>query len=81
MKVHEMIRDYYPAYYSIEHYPASQVVCIRKTSDEWGILGKFAMVSVATSVACNPRKRAQSFWIASGCSAMYGRKRNPSPMD
>ncbi len=41
MKVHEMIRDNYPEYYSIERYPADRVVCIRKTADEWGILGNF----------------------------------------
>lgn len=41
MQVHEMIRDYYPEYYSIEHYPAAKTVCIRKTTDEWGIFGNF----------------------------------------
>ena len=46
MKVHEMIRDNYPEYYSIERYPAAQTACIRKTSEEWGIFGNFAMVPV-----------------------------------
>ena len=41
-----MIRDNYPEYYSIEHYPADQTACIRKTSEEWGIFGNFAMVPV-----------------------------------
>ena len=41
MKLHEMIRDHYPEYYSIERYPAAQTVCIRKTSEEWGSLGNF----------------------------------------
>lgn len=41
MKLHEMIRDHYPEYYSIERYPAVQTVCIRKTSEEWGSLGNF----------------------------------------
>lgn len=41
MQVHEMIRDYYPEYYSIEHYPSAETICIRKTTDEWGILGNF----------------------------------------
>ena len=36
-----MIRDYYPEYYSIEHYPATETVCIRKTTDEWGVFGNF----------------------------------------
>lgn len=46
MQVHEMIRDYYPEYYSIERYPAAETVCIRKTKDEWGILGNFAMTPI-----------------------------------
>lgn len=41
MQVHEMIRDYYPEYYSIAHYPSAETICIRKTTDEWGILGNF----------------------------------------
>lgn len=46
MQVHEMIRDYYPDYYDIERYPASKTVCIRKTTDEWGILGNFARTPI-----------------------------------
>ena len=46
MQVHEMIRDYYPEYYSIERYPVAETVCIRKTKDEWGILGNFAMTPI-----------------------------------
>ena len=41
MQVHEMIRDNYPEYYSIERYPAAETICIRKTIEEWGILGNF----------------------------------------
>ena len=41
MKLHEMIRDNYPEYYSIERYPATETICIRGTKDEWGILGNF----------------------------------------
>lgn len=43
MKVHEMIRDNYPEYYSIERYPAGHTVCIRTTKEEWGVLGNFYM--------------------------------------
>ena len=46
MKIHEMIRDYYPKYYSIERYPADRCVCIRKTSEEWGVLGNFYMTPI-----------------------------------
>jgi ribA/ribD-fused uncharacterized protein len=38
------IQQYYPEYYSIERYPATECVCIRKVADEWGILGNFARV-------------------------------------
>ncbi len=41
MQLHEMIRDNYPEYYSIERYPASETICIRKTTNDWGILGNF----------------------------------------
>jgi ribA/ribD-fused uncharacterized protein len=41
MQVHEMIRNFFPEYYSIERYPAEQTVCIRKTKDEWGVFGNF----------------------------------------
>ena len=41
MQLHEMIRDNYPEYYSIEGYPAAETICIRGTKDEWGVLGNF----------------------------------------
>ena len=41
MKVHEMIRDNYPEYYSIERYPADCTACIRATAEEWGVMGNF----------------------------------------
>ena len=46
MKIHEMIRDNYPEYYSIERYPADLCVCIRNTSEEWGVLGNFYMTPI-----------------------------------
>ena len=45
-KLHEMIREYYPEYYSIERYPADETICIRKTQEEWGVLGNFAQTPV-----------------------------------
>lgn len=41
------IQQYYPQYYSIERYPASRCVCIRKVADEWGVLGNFARTPLA----------------------------------
>lgn len=49
MKVHEMIRDHYPEYYSIERYPADRTACIRKTADEWGVFGNFYMANVVVN--------------------------------
>ena len=49
MKVHEMIRDNYPEYYSIERYAADRIACIRKTADEWGVLGNFYMANVVVN--------------------------------
>lgn len=41
MSLHEQIEQFYPQYHDIKHYPADQCVCIRKTTDEWGIFGNF----------------------------------------
>lgn len=41
MTLHEQIAKYYPLYSVIQHYPADKCVCIRGTSDEWGIFGNF----------------------------------------
>ena len=49
MKLHELIRDNYPEYYSIEHYPADQTVGIRGTKDEWGVFGNFYMANVVVN--------------------------------
>ena len=36
------IQEYYPEYYSIETYPVSERVAIRKVKEQWGIFGNFA---------------------------------------
>ena len=36
------IQEFYPQYYSIESYPVSECVAIRKVKDPWGIFGNFA---------------------------------------
>ncbi len=46
MKIHEMIRDNYPEYYSIEHYPTNITICVRTTKEEWGMLGNFYMTPI-----------------------------------
>lgn len=41
MKLHEYIREYYPQYYSIEHYPVVDTIRIYAVKDEWGIFSNF----------------------------------------
>ena len=47
--VHEMIRDHYPEYYSIERYPAAQTICVRGTKEEWGIFGNFYQTPIVVN--------------------------------
>ena len=49
MQLHEMIRDNYPEYYSIERYPAAETICIRKTTNDWGILGNFYQTPIVVN--------------------------------
>ncbi len=49
MQLHEMIRDNYSEYYSIERYPAAETICIRGTKDEWGILGNFYQTPIVVN--------------------------------
>jgi ribA/ribD-fused uncharacterized protein len=36
------IQEFYPQYYSIETYPVSECIAIRKVKDPWGIFGNFS---------------------------------------
>lgn len=36
------IQEFYPQYYSIETYPVSECIAIRKVKDTWGIFGNFS---------------------------------------
>lgn len=40
--VDQFIREHYPQYWGYETYPQDRCACIRKVSDEWGILCNFA---------------------------------------
>lgn len=55
------IKEYYPQYYSLHTYPASECVCIRGTKDEWGILGNFgaAVLVVNGMEFCNSEQLYQ----------------------
>ena len=40
------IQAFYPEYYSIETYPASECITIRKVAETWGIFGNFARTPI-----------------------------------
>lgn len=40
------IQEYYPEYYSIETYPVSECVAIRKVKEPWGLFGNFATTPI-----------------------------------
>ncbi len=40
------IREFYPQYYSIETYPVSECVAIRKVKEPWGIFGNFSATPI-----------------------------------
>lgn len=41
-----MIQQFYQEHFNDMSYPAAQTVCIRKTSDEWGIFGNYAKTPI-----------------------------------
>ena len=58
MSLHEQIKQYYPQYSDIQRYPADQCACIRKTSEEWGILGNFYQAPIVVegvTIDCTER--------------------------
>ena len=58
MSLHEQIQQYYPQYSDIQRYPADQCACIRKTSEEWGILGNFYQAPIVVegvTIDCTER--------------------------
>ena len=40
------IQEFYPQYYSIETYPVTESVAIRKVAEPWGIFGNFARTPI-----------------------------------
>jgi len=58
MSLHELIKQYYPQYSDIQRYPADQCACIRKTKEEWGILGNFYQAPIVVegvTIDCTER--------------------------
>ena len=58
MSLHEQIKQYYPQYSDIQRYPADQCTCIRKTKEEWGILGNFYQAPIVVegvTIDCTER--------------------------
>lgn len=40
------IKEFYPQYYSIESYPATECVRVHKVAEEWGIFSNFAATPI-----------------------------------
>jgi len=58
MSLHEQIKQYYPQYSDIQRYPTDQCACIRKTKEEWGILGNFYQAPIVVegvTIDCTER--------------------------
>ena len=58
MSLHEQIQQYHPQYSDIQRYPADQCACIRKTKEEWGILGNFYQAPIVVegvTIDCTER--------------------------
>ena len=48
-KVFSWIKEFYPQYVGIKHYPANQCALIKTAADEWGILGNFGRAAVVVN--------------------------------
>ena len=48
-KVFSWIKEFYPQYVGIKHYPAEQCALVKTAADEWGILGNFGRAAVVVN--------------------------------
>ena len=48
-RVYSWIKEFYPQYLGIKHYPYNQCALIKKAEEEWGILGNFGRASVVVN--------------------------------
>ena len=48
-KVFSWIKEFYPQYVGIKHYPAEQCALVKMAADEWGILGNFGRAAVVVN--------------------------------
>lgn len=48
-RVYSWIKEFYPQYLGIKHYPYNQCALVKTAADEWGILGNFGRASVVVN--------------------------------
>ena len=48
-RVYSWIKEFYPQYLGIKHYPYKQCALVKKAEEEWGILGNFGRASVVVN--------------------------------
>ena len=78
MHVSNLIKEYYPQYYSIERYPADKVAPFCKVDGPWGILGNFGrtpLVIGGVSFDCTEKVfQVMKFTDAATRKAIYNAK-------
>lgn len=48
-KVFSWIKEFYPQYVGIKHYPANQCALVKTAAEQWGILGNFGRAAVVVN--------------------------------
>ena len=77
----QFIEKYYPQYYSIETYPASECVRIHKITEPWGIFSNFSHTPITVEgVTFDTSERlyqTMKFIDSEAVRQVYGKKGNP----
>ena len=79
--IRQFIEKYYPQYYSIETYPASECVRIHKITEPWGIFSNFSHTPITVEgVTFDTSERlyqTMKFIDSEAVRQVYGKKGNP----
>lgn len=79
--IRQYIEEYYPQYYSIETYPASECVRINKITEPWGIFSNFSHTPITVErVTFDTSERlyqTMKFIDSEAVRQVYGKKGSP----
>ena len=79
--IRQYIEEYYPQYYSIETYPASECVRIHKITEPWGVFSNFFHTPITVEgVTFDTSERlyqTMKFIDSEAVRQVYGKKGNP----